>query len=360
MRTARRIAAVALAVALASTLSLAAIGEQKEKVMAAKDGAPRKVVVGSLMYNMFHPYPGLEERLGELGEWIDKMAAVAEQKYPGCGLDIVALPEIAVNGGLNGSAAEVSFPLEGAVLDAMGAKAREHNCYVTVPMYLTEDAEKGLYTNATVLLDRKGEVAGIYRKVYAVIIPGTGKLEGGVMPGKDFPVFECDFGRVGIQICFDMAYDAGWEVLGRKNAELVIWTTQSPGQIKAAFRAMRNDYYVLTSTWRNNASLFDPTGHKIAEIRGRDGVLVEQVDLEYMLLGWQRDLRNGAAFDEKYGDRAGYRYSEAEDGGIFWSNDPAKPIKQMVRELGLDLKGHAVEESRKIQDKLRGGPPSLD
>ncbi len=330
--------------------------------MDKKDGAPRKVVVGSLMYNMFLvDWPGLDARLDKLGEWIDMMAEKAEKKY-GKALDIVALPEIAVNGGLSGSAAEVSFPLEGPVLEKMGAKAREHNCYVTVPMYLTEDEEEGVYTNATVLLDRKGEVAGIYRKVYPVIIPGTGALEGGVMPGKDFPVFDCDFGRVGIQICFDMAYDTGWEVLGKKSAELVIWTTQSPGQIKAAFRAMRNDYYVVTSTWRNNASLFDPTGHKIAEIRDTEGngVLVDQIDLEYVLLGWQRRLDNGRVFDEKYGDRAGYRYSAAEDGGIFWSNDPATSIHEMVKELGLDARGTNVEDSRKIQLELRGGPPSTD
>jgi len=330
--------------------------------MVARKPGPRKVVVGSLMYNMFHPYPGLDARLEELGDWIDKMAQKADEKFPGQGLDIVALPEIAVNGGLSGPASKVSFPLEGPVLDAMAAKARQHNCYVVVPMYLTEDAEKGIYTNAAVLLDRKGEVAGIYRKVYPVVIPGTGQLEGGCMPGKDFPVFDCDFGRVGIQICFDMAFDLGWEVLGRKDAELVIWTTQSPGQIKAAFRAMRNNYYVVTSTWRNNASLLDPTGHKIAEILDKDGdgVLVEQIDLDYMLLGWQRDLRNGAAFDENYGDRAGYRYSEAEDGGIFWSNDPEKPISEMVKELGLDLRGKTVEETRKIAERLRGGPPSED
>jgi predicted amidohydrolase len=359
MQHGTRMVAAILVLGLAAGVVAVGAGEAEEMAMAKSEGAPRKVVVGSLMYNMFHEFPGLDERLKELGGWIDKMAAEAERKY-GRKLDIAALPEIAVNGGLGGPASRVSFPLEGPVLDAMGAKARQHQCYVLVPLYMVEDQEKGVYTNAAVLLGRKGEVVGIYRKVYPVVIPGTDKLEGGVIPGKDFPVFECDFGRVGIQICFDIAYDTGWEVLGRKNAELVLWTTQSPGQIKAAFRAMRHDYFVLTSTWRNNASLFDPTGHKIAEIRGPDGVLVEQIDLEYVLLPWQRELSNGRIFDEKYGDRAGYRYSEAEDGGIFWSNDPDKPITEMVRELGLKFSGHEVEESRKIQDRLRGGPPSED
>ena len=56
----------------------------------------------------------------------------------------------------------------------------------------------------------------------------------------------------------------------------------------------------------------------------------------------------------------GYRYSEAEDGGIFWSNDPAKPVMEMVRELKLELPADNIERNRELQEKLRGGPPSLD
>ncbi len=44
-------------------------------------------------------------------------------------------------------------------------------------------------------------MAGIYRKVFPVVSRDTEVAEGGVMPGVDFPVFDCDFGRVGIQIC---------------------------------------------------------------------------------------------------------------------------------------------------------------
>jgi hypothetical protein len=46
---------------------------------------------------------------------------------------------------------------------------------------------------------------------------------------------------------------------------------------------------------------------------------VEEIDLEYVLLGWQQRL-NGEALRERYGDRVGFHYSEAEDEGIFWSN----------------------------------------
>jgi predicted amidohydrolase len=306
------------------------------------------------MHNMFRPYPGLEARLAELAALVDRMAAEARERY-GARLDIAALPEMAVTGGREGSAADVSVPLEGPVLEVLGGRAREHGCHVAVPLHLAE-GPSGPYSNAAVLLDRSGSAIGTYRKVFVVVERGQTVAEAGLTPGREFPVFECDFGRVGMQICYDMAFDQGWEELGRKRAELVIWPSQWPGQIHPSARALRHRYHVLSSTWRNNASLTDPTGHTIREIR-EDGVFVERLDLSYEILTWQATLRNGKAFDDRYGARAGYRYSEMEDCGIFWSNDPAVPIAEMVRELDLETREEELERVRPVLDRLRGGPP---
>jgi predicted amidohydrolase len=320
-------------------------------------GPPRKVVVGSLMYSMWGPYPGVAKRLEVLSSFIDAMSKTARQKYH-VGLDIAALPETAVTGEVRGSAKDTALPLEGAVLDALGAAARRNKTYLVVPLYLAEDAAEIRLYNACVLLDRRGKVAGIYRKVHPVDSGKANQLEGGVLPGKDFPVFACDFGKVGVQICYDMYFDVGWESLAHKGAELVIWPTQSPQIIGAQCRAHRHHYYIVSSTWRNNISLVDPTGAVLAQQTKEPGLLVEQIDLSYVLLDWQPQLRNGAALAERYGKAVGYRYSKAEDGGIFWSNDPKIPVMEMVRELGLELPAHSLDRNRELQDRLRGGPPS--
>jgi predicted amidohydrolase len=228
-----------------------------------------------------------------------------------------------------------------------------------LPLVLAEDRKAGLYTNAAVLLDRRGKVAGTYRKVHPVPDPHAETLEGGLAPGREFPVFDCDFGKVAMQICYDLAFDEGWPVLASKGAELVVWPSQWPGRINPAARALRHSLYILSSTWRNNASLIDPTGHVIRDIH-EDGVFVAQIDLEYVLLNWQTALKEGKAFDEAYGDRAGYRYDPAEDMGIFWSNDPKAPIREMVKALGLEPRPQQLVRSRALQDKLRGGPARTD
>ncbi len=143
-------------------------------------GPPRKVVVGSLMYSMWGPYPGLATRFDALSSFIDAMAKMARQKYHS-GLDVVALPEAAVTGMAEGSAKDVALPLKGAVIDMLGAAARRNPTYVVVPLFLAEDAAKTKLYNACALLDRRGKVVGIYRKVYPVGSDQANQLEGGVL-----------------------------------------------------------------------------------------------------------------------------------------------------------------------------------
>ena len=325
--------------------------------MVGNDALPRKIVVGTAMYAMWGEYPGVEKRLEALGEIVDEMARQAVAKYPGSKLDLVVLPEDAVCGGRTGSAAERSVPLAGPVLEKLAATARRHGTYIVVPLFMIEHREEGLCANAAALLDRDGKVAGIYRKVHPVAAKSSDVLEDGVAPGQEFPVFECDFGRLGIQICFDIEFDDGWEALARQGAEIVAWPSQSPQTVRPAAYAMRHQYFVVSSTWRNNAAIFEPTGMIAAQILPPERVLVQQIDLSSMILPWQPELRNGKALQEKYGDKVGCHYSEAEDRGLFWANDPRTPIGRMVREMGLEVLDETIERNRKLQDAIRGARP---
>jgi hypothetical protein len=157
------------------------------------------------MYSMWHAYPGLEARLRELAGLVDGMAGAARSRYPGAGLDIAALPEVAVSGGLEGSGSQVAFPLEGPVLDILGAKAREHRCWIVVPLYLADDAAAGRYSNAAALLT--GAHGG---RITARSGVGSRRARRGsrVTPTRLFPPSR-PTGTVGIQIATRRAFDDG-------------------------------------------------------------------------------------------------------------------------------------------------------
>ena len=193
------------------------------------------------------------ERLADAVRLIDAAVREGQVKYSGRGLDLVVLPEHAIQAGENRSARERAVSLTGPVLETLGVKAREHRTNIIIPMMLPEGAAGECVSNAAVVLDRTGRVTDVYRKVFPVA-SADGVLEGGTTPGSEFPVFDCDFGRLGIQICWDMAYEEGWLALARQGAEIVALLSASPQTVRPASYALRGQYYVVSSTPYDNAT----------------------------------------------------------------------------------------------------------
>jgi beta-ureidopropionase len=329
---------------------------------------PRKVIVGTVMQPFWGAYPGLEKRLQLLTELVDRLQAQSQKQYRR-GLDLVVLPEMAVTGEGNsaGSVVDWSFPLAGPVQETFAAKALQYRCYVVVPLFLLEDKAAKQCSNAAVLFGRQGQVAGIYRKIHLVVDESTGTLEHGCTPGKEAPVFTCDFGKLGIQICYDMDFNSGWSELARNGAEIVAWPTQSPQRSRPVMRAIEGHYYIVSSTWRTDACVFEPTGKIAAQIewkpsmgtadgsnqnvddkRLENNILVQEIDLSYAIVPYSRTLKNGELFTSTFGDRAGFRYYEDDDRGIFWSNDPKMTVRQMIETVGLTEEQDQLRHDREV------------
>lgn len=312
---------------------------------------PRKVIIGTAMKAFWVKHPGLPARLDELAALLDQMARDSQRLY-GRSLDLAVLPETCLSGEAGGSAHQVALPFAGLVEQTFARLARQHKCYIVVPSYFREGER---CTNSAVLVNRQGEQAGVYRKVHLVVGADGKTLEGGSTPGRQYPVFTTDFGKLGIQICYDMEFDAGWRQLAAQGAELIAWPTQSPQTSQPASRAATLGCYIISSTWRHNASIFEPTGKIAAQLRPPNQALVHELDLSYAILPWSSKLRNGQAFEQAYGAKAGFRYYEDEDRGIFWSNDPQTPIRQMIQSLGLREWDEAMDQVKETY--RRAGVP---
>lgn len=320
-------------------------------MIAAEDPfLPRKVLVGTSIFPHYGKHPGIDERLQEIGQLLDKMHESATATYAGRNLDLMLLPEHAVTGGLQqagkSGAAAKALPFDGAIADFFAQRAKKYESYITVPMH---EERNGKYYNSIILIDRNGQRVGTYDKCFPVVDDSWDDLENGVTPGKDLPVFDCDFGRIGLQICFDMSNDAAWQQLEDKNVDLVAWCTASPQTIMPQKRAIDHGYWIISSSMRNNASFIQPhTGMIHVQSTRHNDVLVEEIDLNCLRLFWMPGLNNGKIFSDRYGNKAGFHYSEREDCGLFWSNDPKISIRQMARELGLLERAERVERSAEL------------
>src|SRR5262249_40197213 len=165
-------------------------------------------------------------------------------------------------------------------------------------------------------------------------------------------------GGVGLHVCCAVECPEGGRRRGERAAGRVLSPTHSPRLTRPGMYAATQEYWVVSATFRNNASFFEPgTGLVAARITEPKQTLVHEIDLSYVTLPWSSRLRHGAAFREAFGDRVGYRYSESEDRGIFWSNDPGRSIGAMARSLGLlETATEQQARARDAQDRLRGGP----
>ncbi|WP_165234294.1 carbon-nitrogen hydrolase family protein [Aquisphaera insulae] len=342
-----------LAMSLVATGPGMALAGEAPLTGQAGDRPPRKVVIATAIFPNYPKYPGLESRLRELSGLIDEMAAEATKRIGGRRLDLAILPEDVVTSPVGG-AGERAIRLEGPVRETFSALARKHSAYLLIPLDLAEDGPGGrTCSNAAVLFDRSGGVVGIYRKAHPVAFVGTDDLEQGITPGREFPVFDCDFGKLGVQICWDIQFARGWDELARKGAEIVAWPTASPATVLPAARALAHRYYVVSSTPRDNASVFEPTGMVGAQVLPPKRILVHELDLNFTILAWSGFLKNGEALREKFGDRVGFRYSSREDTGLFWSNDPSTTIDAMIRSIGGESLDHQVARNGRLYESGR-------
>lgn len=104
----------------------------------------------------------------------------------------------------------------------------------------------GKVYNASYILNRNGEEIGRYRKVHLT----HGEQSKGLTNGDGFPVFELDFGKVGIMICWDNYFPESARCLGNQGAQLVLYplygdTLDPQWEIKVRARAIDNSMYIV-------------------------------------------------------------------------------------------------------------------
>lgn len=318
------------------------------------DPPPRKVIVATTCLGIAgNP----AERAETIAALIADIASESRRRF-GHGPDLVVMPEFALTSGQGGEAAARCLRADDPAVAAIAEACASAGTWLVLPMALAEgDSAAPRFANAALLLDRTGERRGIYRKAYPVA-DADGVFEGGVTPGEAMPVFETDFGKLGVLICWDMAYDAAWSALADGGAELIALPSASPQTVRPAACAQRHRLWVATATPRDNATIFNPIGLADARIEPSAGdptTLVHRFDLASAVVHWSEAIEEGRAFERRFGGAGGYTWSEREDTGLFWSNDPAQPIGTMLRAIGAETMD---AQRQRIADAVRDKKPT--
>ena len=91
-------------------------------------------------------------------------------------------------------------------------------------------------------------------------------------PGRSFPVFQTDFGTIGILICFDQSFPQTAQKMADNGAEIVFVSSAGDAAEKFSARAMDTGIYFAVCGWNTEnsygwkpARVVSPTGEILAQ-----------------------------------------------------------------------------------------------
>ena len=195
--------------------------------------APRLVKLATVYYrpkNMTLPQANLNQ--------FAELAVQAARK----GADIVCLPEGITKIMTGITYVDIAEQVPGPSTQFFGNIAKKHRIYIVAGIY---ERDGPIIYNTSVLIDRDGNLAGKYRKT---CLP-RGEIQGGITPGNDLPVFDTDFGRIGMMICWDVTFPEPAQSLALKGAEIIMLPIWGGILNLAKARAIENQVFIVSSSY---------------------------------------------------------------------------------------------------------------
>ncbi len=266
--------------------------------------------------------------------------------------DIICTPEVfpfvGLPGGVRPPLATVAEERTGPILEQFSNFARRHHCYVICSTYTKE---QGRFYNAAVILDREGRYVGEYRKIN----PTEGELENGVIPGPlQAPVFSTDFGKIGIQICYDVNWYGNWSQLSKDGAEIVFWPSAFGGGMMLNSLAWMNKYYVVTSTrFDHPTKVVDPLGEDVVATGRAGNWVCSPINLDVAVVQGVSNIAKFRKIQKKYGRRFRFRVLHVEALALIESLSADVSVPTVLKEFGIVTSKEMIPASTRAQDARR-------
>ena len=275
-----------------------------------------------------------EDNLRYLADVLDELAPIAP--------DLVALPEIFATAGLGGTGERL--PQSAAPLQELACK---HHTYVVGSLYLEREGRR---YNTALVVNREGAIVGGYDKIH----PTEGEIEGGIAPGapEQRPV-RTELGTIGLQICFDANWPAGWASQVADGADLIVFPSAFPGGRLLEGLALAFSVWVVPSVWSLHSGIIDNTGRWVAHSDRFARWVSAEVNLDRTVFHW--DFQGDRVKDivHKYGSRVSVETFDPEALFSLEPNHPDLSISEIIQEFELVTYRDYIGRATAVQDAAR-------
>ena len=189
----------------------------------------------------------------------------------------------------------------GSVWQQLSEYAKQYGIYLIGGSMPEKDAEGKVY-NTSYIFDRQGKQIGKHRKVHLFDIDVTGgqtfKESDTLTAGDHDTVFDTEFGRMGVMLCFDIRFPELARMMVNDGAKAIFVPaafnmTTGPAHWELSFRtrALDNQIYMIGCAPMRDESagyiswghsiVTDPWGRVIDMLDEKEGVLLTELDLDY-------------------------------------------------------------------------------
>ncbi len=232
-----------------------------------------------------------------------KNAETALKKAAFLGCDIAVLPEMFNCPYDNDFFCKFAESYPGETTNMLSDTAKKTGIYIIGGSIPEKDTADNSYYNSCFSFSRNGELLGIHKKIHLFDINVKDKIqffESNIFSaGKNITVFDTEFCKVGVAICYDMRFPELIRAMTLSGAKIIFvpaafnmvtgpahWHTTNKA------RALDNQvFFVSVSPARNlnnkyvaygHSMITDPWGQIVAEADEKESVILADISLDYL------------------------------------------------------------------------------
>ena len=189
----------------------------------------------------------------------------------------------------------------GPVWQQLSGYAKQYGIYLIGGSMPEKDAEGNVY-NTSYIFDREGKQIGKHRKVHLfdIYVKGgqTFKESDMLTAGDSDTVFDTEFGKIGVMLCFDIRFPELSRMMVNDGAKVIFVPaafnmTTGPAHWELSFRtrALDNQIYMVGCAPARDVSagyiswghsiVTDPWGRVTGMLDENEGILLAELDMDY-------------------------------------------------------------------------------
>lgn len=189
----------------------------------------------------------------------------------------------------------------GPVWQQLSGYAKQYGIYLIGGSMPEKDAEGNVY-NTSYIFDREGKQIGKHRKVHLFDIDIKGgqtfKESDTLTAGDSDTVFDTEFGKIGVMLCFDIRFPELSRMMVNDGAKVIfvpaafnMTTGSAHWELSFRTRALDNQIYMVGCAPARDVSagyiswghsiVTDPWGRVIDMLDEKKGILLAELDMDY-------------------------------------------------------------------------------